>query len=103
MTSTFLVFNILLTVKISNSKTKAFILKTLSDACLGAYLISCIFDNIYYKKLANMIPIVKDRFIYAPILIILVFISSLLSSILINLFYNLIKSLCIKENHKLVS
>lgn len=103
MTSTFLVFNILLTVKISNSKTKAFILKTLSDACLGAYLISCIFDNIYYKKLANMIPIVKDRFTYAPILIILVFISSLLSSILINLFYNLIKSLCIKENHKLVS
>lgn len=103
MISTFLVFNLLLNIKINDNKTKSFILKTLSDACLGAYLISCIFDNIYYDKLANIIPIVKDRFIYAPILIILVFISSLLSSILINIFYNLIKFLCKKIKHKLIS
>ena len=36
------------------------------------------------------VPIMKDRFIYAPVMILLVFISSLIVSIVINIFYKMI-------------
>lgn len=89
MLITFLVFNLLLKIKPRNNKIKNCIMKTLSDACLGAYLISCIFDNIAYTKLNNSILLIEDRFIYAPIIIIFVFISSLILSLLINEIYKI--------------
>lgn len=89
MTTTFLVFNLLLKIKFKKDNEKrSKILKVLSEACLGAYLISCIFDMAYYDKLNKSITFIKDRFIYAPLMIILVFVSSIVVSILINCIYN---------------
>jgi len=85
----FLTFNLLLKIKIkSDNSVRNKILKTLSNACLGGYLLSCIFDNIVYTKLSALIPVIKDRFIYAPIAILLVFLGSIISSIMINFIYN---------------
>lgn len=86
MLLTFLMFNLLLKIKFKyESKIRNNILKILSDACLGAYLISCIFDKIYYNKLKLIIPMVQDRFLYAPIMILAVLCSSILLSIIINI------------------
>ena len=91
MIITFLMFNLLLKVNFKKeNKIRSNMLKIFSDACLGAYLISCIFDNVYYDKLKIFVPIMKDRFIYAPVMILLVFISSLIVSIVINIFYKMI-------------
>ena len=89
---TFLTFNLMLKIKFKNeSKIRSYILKILSDACLGAYLISCIFDNIYYNKLKIIISNMQDRLIYAPIITLAVLLSSLIISITINLLYNAIR------------
>lgn len=102
MCSTFLVFNLLLNIKVSNNNTtQNRFLKTISDACLGGYLISCIFDEIYYNYLNTWIPTIKDRFIYAPIIVIAVFISSILLSIIINLLYKLFENLYYKCKQKI--
>lgn len=94
MIITFLTFNLMLKIKFKNdNKARSYILKTLSDACLGAYLISCIFDKIYYNKLKTLILDVQDRFIYAPVIILAVLFSSLVTSIIINLIYKTIMNL----------
>ena len=94
MIITFLTFNLLLNTKVnSESKKINKVLKILSDACLGAYLLSCIFDKIIYSKLETLIPVVKDRFVYAPIIILAVFLGSIITSIIINLIYKLIQLL----------
>ena len=93
MILTVLVFNLLLSINIKESKITNEILKYMSNACLGAYLISCMFDKIYYKKLNLLIPNVKDRFVFAPILVVLSFISSMILSILINISYNYIEKI----------
>ena len=88
MIESLLAFNLILKIRFkaeNNMRDKFF--KTLSDACLGAYLLSCAFDSIYYDKLSLLVPEVKDRFIYAPIVVLLSFTSSLLISIIINIFY----------------
>ncbi len=91
MILTFLTFNLLLKIKFKkDNRVRSNVLKLLSNTCLGAYLISCIFDNIYYDRLKILVPVMQDRFIYAPIMVILVLISSLFVSIIINLFYNMI-------------
>lgn len=92
MLTTFLVFNLLLKIRFKSvNKFRSKILKTLSNASLGAYLISCVFDIIYYDKLKNIIQCIPDRFKFAPLMIIIVFISSVLTSIMINILYSIIK------------
>ena len=65
-------------------------LKAASDAVLCAYLISCIFDQIIYAKLAEAVPVIRDRFVYAPLTVIAVFIVSLAAAMLINFIRALI-------------
>lgn len=90
MLTTFLVFNLLLKFKLKKeNKTVNSILKSLSELCLGAYLVSCIFDNIYYTYLNNKILLTTDRFIYAPLIVIASFISSFILSYLINSIYKI--------------
>ena len=45
----------------------------------------------YYDKLKNIIQCIPDRFKFAPLMIIIVFISSVLTSIMINILYSIIK------------
>lgn len=88
MIKTYLVFSILLGFKITNSTKKDKILKTISNACLGAYLVSCIFDKVGYHILNNNIITFKDRIIYAPLMVLIVFISSIILALIIDFFYD---------------
>ena len=95
-----LLFSLLLRIKPKrNGPVFCGTLKLLSDAVLTAYLISCIFDRLYYPILAERVPEVKDRFFYAPLIIIAVFVSSLALALLINFIRNLIKKLSVKLIH----
>jgi len=87
----FLFFSLLLRINpgVGGPKKNSFF-KLLSDAVLGAYLLSCIFDIVYYKKLAELVPTVRDRFIYAPVIVLAVFLSSLALSVAVNLIRRLI-------------
>lgn len=82
-----LFFNLLLNIKINNTSKKDYFFKLISDSVLGAYLISCMFDLIVYKKLAKLVVNAKDRIFYVPITVIVVFILSLSLSILVELIY----------------
>lgn len=109
MIETFLVFNLLLKINLNNNSIRNYLLKTLSNACLGAYLISCMYDKIIYDKLEVLIPNVKQRFIYAPVVVLLSFTCSIITSILINTVYkygfklsNSIKGILdLKTEHKM--
>ena len=93
MIITALVFNYLLHIKIKETNLLRNILKYISNACLGGYLISCMFDQIYYQKLIELIPIVKDRFIYAPFIILASFFSGITLSLVINIIYSFIQKI----------
>ena len=81
---TFVTFVLILNIKIDFSKYKfKKVLVVLADSCLGGYLLSCIFDTIFYSKLSVIIPSVVDRFVYAPIIVLCVFICSLFLSIVV--------------------
>ena len=92
MIITALVFSFFLNINVEENKKKELVLKYMSNACLGAYLVSCMFDKIYYKKLEIIVPNVKDRFICMPIMVLASFTSSMILSIIINKFYEYIKS-----------
>lgn len=98
MILTLLIFNLLtkITIKKENS-IRLFIVKNLSDACLGAYLISYIFDNFYYTILNTYTKDFSQKIIFAPIIILFSFISSLLLSLIINIIYKLMSKITIKK------
>ena len=87
----FLVFNLLLKITVNYTERKAKILKTLSDAVFGAYLLSCIYDTLIYKWLLG------KGALFAPVIVLIVFVLSLISSIIINFGYNKTKSLFSKK------
>ena len=98
---TFLVFNLLLNIRFKKeSNIRNNTLKVLSNACLGAYLISCMYDKIIYTKLETLIPIVQDRFVYAPIVVLLSFTCSIVTSIIINILNELIFRFIMKIRQK---
>ena len=101
MLKTFLIFNLFLKINIKiKSKSLNNLFKTISNACLCAYLTSGIFDTIYYNFLNTSVPIIKERFIYAPLIVTCVFISSLVLGILINFLYESLKKLYYNLNIK---
>ena len=65
--------------------------KAVSDSVLGAYLLSCIFDRVYYSRLAALVPSVRARFLWAPVIVIAVFLSSIALSLVINFARRLIR------------
>lgn len=72
----------------------AFLAKTfkfLSSLCLGAYLVSWVFDSIFYKELIAAVPLVPDRMPYFFIIVPLVFVCSLATSYVINLIKALLE------------
>ena len=82
-----LIFLIISKLKLENINVKAkFALWKISDLVLGAYLLSFIFDSIYYYEILNKnTPDFYARFPYMPLMILCVFVSSLLASFIINL------------------
>lgn len=71
---------------IANGWKKA--LKAISDLCLGAYLVSFIFDDIFYTWLCGRVESVGGRLNYLP-LVLVDFACSLALSALLNLVYAL--------------
>lgn len=63
------------------------ILKRISDLCLGGYLLSYIFDQIFYPKLIAAVPFMPDRLNYYILIVLIVFICSLILSLVANLIY----------------
>ena len=58
-------------------------IKYISSLCLGAYLLSWIFDTMYYPILAEKVPEMIYRLEYMPIMIIAVATSALLLSVVV--------------------
>ena len=65
-----------------NSRLKQ-VLKYLSSLCLGAYLLSWIFDDFYYSVLNARVSVMVLRLNYFPLMVLLVGISSLCASAVI--------------------
>ena len=63
------------------------ILKQVADLCLGGYLLSYIFDQIFYPKLIAAVPFMPDRLNYYIVIVPLVFVCSLALSFVANLIY----------------
>ena len=61
--------------------------ETLSGLCLGAYLVSWIFDSIIYTHLKAMVPKITDRFVYFVPIVLSVYVCSLMLAWLINKSY----------------
>lgn len=73
------------------------ILAFLSDLCLGAYLVSWIFDQQVYSALADLVPQAEDRLQYFLPVVLTVYFRSLCLSALVWAAYTLIRkvfSLC---------
>lgn len=84
----FLTFTLLLNIKFKKeNKIRSFILQTMSNACLFAYLLSGTFDTYYYDIFKSRIPEAKDRFVYAPVMILFMFALSICSGITLNTIY----------------
>lgn len=100
-----LVFSFLVNIKIEHcSKWCKFILKQLSDACLGAYLVSVIFDTLFYPKLIAQITDMPLRLNYFFVMVGLVFFCSISLSIFLLVIYNCIVKVTLmvksKNTHK---
>jgi len=66
-------------------------IEKLSGLCLGAYLISWIFDSLLYPKLLEKVPYVIYRLEYYIIIVPLSFVLSLAASYLLNLIQTMIE------------
>ncbi len=66
------------------------VLSELSGCCYGAYLVSFIFDDMFYKTLDERVPNMTDKLNFFPHTVLSVFVCSLLLSYLINIVYRLL-------------
>ena len=82
-----LIFLIISKLKLENINVKTkFVLWKISDLVLGTYLLSFLFDAIYYYEFLNKNTIdFYARFPFMPLMILCVFVSALISSGIINL------------------
>lgn len=84
-----LVFIFILNIKMDGCpRWCKLILKHCSDACLGAYLVSYIFDNMFYAKLNALITYMPQRLNYYFIMVGSVFICSMALSMVLSIVYN---------------
>lgn len=63
------------------------ILAKVSEWSFGAYLLTWIFDNVFYDKLVDLIPTAIDRLKYYVIIVPMVLVCSLLVSAVVNVVY----------------
>lgn len=96
--TTVLVFSLMKDVRFSSDTVCpgriSGILKKVSGWCLGAYLVSSVFDQLFYPILNARVPNVPDRLPYFLIMVPLIFVCSLGLSALLNLGYDLLGKGC---------
>ena len=68
-------------------------LQKLSELSFGAYLVSGIFDKIVYAFLNDHTATARERMLYFPLTVAIVFISSLLTSWVLNKLYTLLSAI----------
>lgn len=72
------------------------LLARISDACLGAYLVSYIFDDLLYTRLNAALPDMLDRgYFFVPITL-AVFVLSVLLSVMLNVIYGGISAVFVR-------
>lgn len=59
-------------------------IQKVSGLCLGAYLVSWVFDNVLYPKLIEKIPVILERQVYFIIIVPIVFVLSLIASYILS-------------------
>ena len=64
------------------------VLMIISDCCLGGYLVSYIFDNLFYAELNANVKLMTHRLEWYFLIVPAVFICSLLLSFVLNLIYD---------------
>lgn len=69
------------------------VLEKLSNLCLGAYMLSAIFDEIFYSKLNMEVADVSDRYKYYFTIVPIIFFCSMGLSYVLNFFYNILLQL----------
>lgn len=84
-----LVFVLFANVKIISEKF-SHILMFLSKLCLGAYLLSWIFDKTFYPSLLERVPVMYDRIYYYFLYVPLVFVCALAMSFVLERIYGLL-------------
>ena len=85
-----LVFGLLLNIKESSVPQKLHKpLKTLSDLTFGAYLMSWVFDDFFYKYIGTMVPDITSWLKWMPVMLAFTFFCSIASSYILNIVYNI--------------
>lgn len=86
MFTTFAIFSLMLRIPLKPAAGKgAAVLKLLSDSVLAAYLLSRIFDEVFYGKLKAAVEAVPARFPYLPLIAAAVFLCSMALSVVVTL------------------
>ena len=67
-----------------------------SDLCLGIYLVSYIFDTMFYPRLNAAVPAVPDRLFWFPVMTVGVFLCSMLLSLALHWIQTLLGKLFIR-------
>lgn len=62
-------------------------LQRISNLCYGAYLVSAIFDQLFYPFLIELVPNMLHRLYYYPIIVPMIFVCSLLLSYILSILY----------------
>ena len=65
------------------------VLGTVSGWTLAAYLVSQIFDVLFYRVLKDTLPVVEERMKYAPVMVLVVFFTSLALGGVIDTLYRI--------------
>lgn len=73
------------------------LLEKISNCCLGAYLVSYIFDDIFYPILNTVVPEMVLRLNYYVIVVPVVFSCSLILSAILNVVYRTMDSILEKQ------
>jgi len=99
---TVLLFNLLLQSDYSRLGSRTVnILSKISEYSLGAYLVSWIFDNMFYKILNSYQPVMQNRLPYFILIVPLIYICSVALSSAITEIYNCIYKTAIKKANSL--
>lgn len=67
-----------------------------SDLCLGIYLVSYIFDTMFYPWLNQRVPAIPDRLFWFPVMTVCVFVCSMLLSLVLHWLQKLLGRLFIR-------
>ncbi len=99
---TVLVFALIININYDKFPHKLSVfLQKISALCLGAYLLSWIFDSIFYPILLKRVPLVTNRLEYYFIIVPVVFVSSLILSYLMSKLQLVLEILCAKCVHSI--